>query len=297
MLRSDKESPFLMQKRSSTGDLLLGLAGLAVTFAGLIAASYGLSSVSPGCGPVIANVLWGAVLLGIAAAGVFARRFGFAFAPLVFVALWAAGAQVHAGIVSAETGTRDGLTSVPDVRPVSTLIVKASYGLPVDPTRTGGQSLLPYDVCGAWCRDLILEKGLGAIVLRTPTLEAPTAETLFRLGTGPECAGNEPQCIVEETIKSYPDGLVIEMGDEEWPDTSSACCPVAVISRFENGSKNVLKTYRQGVNTAILPIPVITATGRPLESIPVMTRNVALGPNLRFDTLLEAMLDTELRWK
>jgi hypothetical protein len=34
-----------------------------------------------------------------------------------------------------------------------------------------------------------------------------------------------------------------------------------------------------------------------MESLPVMTRDVALGPNLRFDTLLEAMLDTELRWK
>jgi hypothetical protein len=28
-----------------------------------------------------------------------------------------------------------------------------------------------------------------------------------------------------------------------------------------------------------------------------MTRDVALGPDLRFDTLIEALLDTELRWK
>jgi hypothetical protein len=231
----------------------------------------------------------------VAAVGVLTRRFGLALAPLVFVALWAAGAQVHAGIVSAETGTRDGLTSVPDVRPVSTLIVKASYGLPVDPSRTGGKSMLPYDECSQWCRGLILEKGLGAVILRTPKPGAPTAETLFRRGSGAECVADAPECVVAEPITSHPDeALIIEMGDEEWPDTGSACCPVAVVARVDNGQKSVIKTYRQGVHTAILPIPVIAAAGTPL---PVMTRDVALGPDLRFDTLIEALLDTELRWK
>lgn len=283
-----------MQSRNSTKDLVLGLAGLGLVFIALIAASYGISSLHPQAGPVAANVGWCAALIGVASAGLLTRRFGFALAPIVFVALWAAGAQVHAGIVSAETGTRDGLTSVPDVRPVSTLIVKASYGLPVDPSRAGGKSLLPYDECGQWCRDLILEKGLGAVILRTPKPGAPTAETLFRRGEGRECVADAAECIVAEPIARYPDGLIIEMGDEEWPDTGSACCPVAVVARVENGRKNVIKTYRQGVHTAILPIPVIAAPGTPL---PVMTREVALGPDVRFDTLLEALLDTELRWK
>jgi hypothetical protein len=286
-----------MQTRSSTADLLLGLAGLGLVFAVLIAATYVMSSSSPQAGPVAANVLWCAALISIAAAGLLTRRFGLAIAPLVFVALWAAGAQVHAGIVSAETGTRDGLTSVPDVRPVSTLIVKASYGLPVDPRRSDGRALLPYDECGQWCRDLILEKGLGAVILRTPKPGAPTAETLFRRGSGPECVADAASCVVAQPIASYPDGLIIEMGDEEWPDTGSACCPVAVVAKVENGRKSVIKTYRQGVHTAILPLPVIAARGSARSALPVMTREVALGPELRFDTLLEALLDTELRWK
>ncbi|MGE5266979.1 MAG: hypothetical protein ACM3L9_06400, partial [Deltaproteobacteria bacterium] len=224
-----------MYTRNSTRDLVLGLIGLGFIFASLIAASYGISSLNVQAGPIAANVLWCAALIGVATAGLLTRRFGLALAPLVFVALWAAGAQVHAGIVSAETGTRDGLTSVPDVRPVSTLIVKASYGLPVDPSRTGGPSMLPYDECGQWCRDLILEKGLGAVILRTPKPGAPTAETLFRRGSGSECVADAPECIVAQRIMSYPDGLIIEMGDEEWPDTGSACCPVAVVARVEKG--------------------------------------------------------------
>jgi hypothetical protein len=165
----------------------------------------------------------------------------------------------------------------------------------VDPSRTGGKGMLSYDECGQWCRDLILEKGLGAVILRTPKPGAPTAETLFRRGTGGECVADAPECVVAQPITKYPDeALIIEMGDEEWPDTGSACCPVAVVARVENGRKSVIKTYRQGVHTAILPIPVIASAGTPL---PVMTRDVALGPDLRFDTLIEALLDTELRWK
>ena len=290
-----------MQQRSFTADLILGLIGLALIFAALIYVSYFIARSNPALGPVIANSLWFAALLGLAVAGVRARRYGRAVAPLVFVALWAAGSQIHAGILSAQSGPRDGLTHVADVRPVWRLIVNASYGLPVDPSRTGGVSMAPFDECGAWCRDLILEKGLGAIVLWTPKPDAPTARTQFRQGRGDECgqgATATATCLVEEPVEAFPDGVMIEMGDEAGPSPASAlCCPIVIVSRIEGGQKTVIKSYRQGQNLSIMPVPIITATGPPFAETPVMMSHTPLGPPLRFDTLIEALLDTQLKWK
>ncbi len=287
-----------MRPRSFTGDLFVTLFALAFAFAALIALSYAISRISPALGPIIANALWCAALIATAATGILGSRFGRALAPFAFVALWAAASQIHAGMLTFQTGPRDGLTSVPDVRPVSRLIVNASYGLPIDPTRSGGVTMAPFYECSAWCRDLILDKGLGSIVLWTPKPGAPTARTLFRQGKGAECAAGAEACLVEEPADAFPDGLMIEMGDEAGPGGGSGlCCPVAIVSRVEAGAKTVLKTYRQGDNLALLPVPVIAASGPPLATPPVMMRNVALGPILRFDTLVEALLDTELKWK
>jgi hypothetical protein len=291
----EKKEP--MQPRSFTGELVLGLFILALVFAGLIAVSYAISALIPALGPPVANILWATALLGMAITATRAQRWGRAAAPVAFIALWAAGTQINAGFLSAQTGTRDGLTSVPDVRPVSRLIVNASYGLPIDPTRSGGIAMARFDECSAWCRDLILNQGMGSIVLWTPKPEAPTARTLFRKGGAGECTAAAP-CIVEESAEAFPDGLMIEMGDEAGPASSSnLCCPVAVVSKIEGGNKTVLKSYRQGLNLAIMPLPVIAATGKPFETPPVMQSNVELGPPLRFDTLIEALLDTQLTWK
>ncbi len=265
-----------MQPRSFAADLILSLLALAAIFVALIAASYAISSMSPDLGPVVANTLWAGALLGLTALGLKAKRYGRALAPVVFIALWAAGSQINAGFRSAETGVRDGLTSVPDVRPVSRLIVNASYGLPIDPTRSGGVSMARFDECGAWCRDLILQKGMGSIVLWTPKPDAPTARTLFRKGGEGECTGGSA-CVVEEPAEAFPDGLMIEMGDEAGPGQVAAlCCPVANIWRIEGGKKTVIKSYRQGLNLAVMPLPIITATGKPGETPPVMMTNMAL---------------------
>lgn len=286
-----------MQPRTFTGDLVLGILILAFVFAALIALSYAISALSPALGPPVANVLWAGALIAMAVIATRAERWGRAAAPVAFIALWAAGAQINAGLLSAQTGTRDGLTHVPDVRPVTRLIVNASYGLPIDPTRSGGVAVARFDECSAWCRDLILKQGMGSVVLWTPKPDAPTARTLFRKGGAGECTGAEP-CIVEEPAEAFPDGLMIEMGDEAGPAPSNnLCCPVAVISKIEGGNKTVLKSYRQGLNLAIMPLPVIAATGKPFETPPVMQINVALGPPLRFDTLIEALLNTQLSWK
>jgi hypothetical protein len=242
--------------------------------------------------------LWAAALIGMGVTAARTQRWGRLAAPVAFIALWAAGAQINAGLLSAQTGTRDGLTSVPDVRPVSRLIVNASYGLPIDPTRSGGVAVARFDECSAWCRDLILNQGMGSVVLWTPKPDAPTARTLFRKGGAGECTAGTDPCIVEEQAEAFPDGLMIEMGDEAGPAPGSTlCCPVAVVSKIEGGTKTVLKSYRQGLNLAIMPLPVIAATGKPFETLPVMQSNVALGPPLRFDTLVEALLNTQLTWK
>jgi hypothetical protein len=287
-----------VQPRSFTGDLVLTVLALAAVFATLIAVSYAIAALNPSLGPIIANVLWGAVLIAAVVTGIKSQRYGRALAPAAFVAMWAAGSQIHAGILSAETGVRDGLTSVPDVRPVSRLIVNASYGLPIDPSRSNGTSMAPFDECGAWCQDLILQKGLDSIVLWTPKPDSPTARTLFRKGRDGECGAGALTCVVEEPSQAYPDGLMIEMGDEAGPvPAAGLCCPVAVVSRIKDGTKTVLKSYRQGLNLAVMPLPIIAATGAPFEAPPVKMRNVALGPPLRFDTLIEALLATELTWK
>lgn len=287
-----------MQPRTFTGDLVLGVLLLAFVFAALIALSYAISALIPALGPPAANVLWAAALIAMTVTATRAKRWGRAVAPVAFIALWAAGAQINAGLLSAETGTRDGLTSVPDVRPVSRLIVNASYGLPIDPTRSGGVAMARFDECSAWCRDLILNQGMGSVVLWTPKPDAPTARTLFRKGGAGECTAGSDPCIVEEPAEAFPDGLMIEMGDEAGPVAdSNLCCPVAVVSKIEGGTKTVLKSYRQGLNLAIMPLPVIAATGKPFETPPVMQSNVPLGPPLRFDTLIEALLNTQLTWK
>lgn len=287
-----------MQPKSFSADLIRSLAVLAVIFSALIAVSYGISTYREALGPVVANIIWGAALVATVVYGLKAARYGLALAPVVFVVLWAAGSQIYAGLQTAESGVRDGLTSVPDVRPVSRLIVNASYGLPIDPTRSGGVSLARFDTCGAWCRDLLLEKGLGSVVLWTPRPDNPTARTLFRAGGEGECtAGNSP-CIVEEQTEAFPDGLMIEFGDEAGPAADAGiCCPVAIVSRIEGGKKTVIKSYRQGSNMAVLAVPVIAATGKPFASPPIKMTNMALGPPLRFDTLVEALLETQLKWK
>lgn len=287
-----------MLRRSFTGDLILTLLALAIIFAALIVVSYAVAAANSVLGPIVANGLWVAALIAAAVMGVMTKRPGLALAPAAFIAMWAAGSQIHAGILSAETGVRDGLTSVPDVRPVSRLIVNASYGLPIDPTRSGGRTMAPFNECGAWCRDLILEKGMNSVVLWTPKPESPTARTLYRKGAEAECGPAAASCIIEEPSEAFPDGLMIELGDEAGPVPPAGLSrPVAVVWRINDGIKTVIKSYRQGLNLAVLPLPVIAATGEPFETSPVMMTNVALGPPLRFDTLIEALLGTQLKWK
>jgi hypothetical protein len=287
-----------MRRRSFFGDLVLGLTGLGLAFAALLAVTPALSSVAPTAGALLTNSLWCAALLATAVSGTLAHRFGLALAPIAFLALWGAGSQIHAGLLAAEAGPKDGLTYVPDVRPVETLIVKAPLGLPVDPDRTGGTPILPSDTCGTWCRDLLLDKGLGAIVLVTPKPGAPKARTRFRRGKGAQCADGTERCIVEEPIDALPDGILVQMGDDESiPSVGELCCATAKVARLRGGEQTVLSTYTQGNRLTVMPVPVIVAVG-PTSTLPsVLLRDVPLGPPLRFDTLLEALLDTSIRFR
>jgi hypothetical protein len=280
------------------GDLVLGLTGLGLAFGALVTTTSVLWSLGVTLAPLFTNSLWCAALLATAVAGLRVHRFGLGLAPIVFLALWAASAQIHAGLLAAEAGPKDGLTSVPDVRPVETLIVKAPLGLPVDPDRANGASVLLSSECGAWCRDLILDKGLGAVVLVTPKPGAPEARTRFREGKGADCADGAERCVVAEPIDALPDGILIQMGeDRTMPSGGGLCCATAKVARVNGGEKTILKTYTQGNRITVMPVPVIVAAGPVSTTPPVLMRDVPLGPPLRFDTLLEALLDTQIRFR
>jgi hypothetical protein len=88
------------------------------------------------------------------------------------------------------------------------------------------------------------------------------------------------------------------MGDDESiPSVGELCCATAKVARLRGGEQTVLSTYTQGNRLTVMPVPVIVAVG-PTSTLPsVLLRDVPLGPPLRFDTLLEALLDTSIRFR
>jgi hypothetical protein len=300
--------------------VVLGVAASIAALMSCMALSYVLNINAVPLAPLMINLMFPALLLGIVAFGVTSRRFGIALGPLIFALGWAAFSEAHARIIAARTADPSlGAQPLPAIGKIDTLIVLGQLRL--NSSRMNGVSVAFDNECAAWCADvlsrglansvLLREKPVGMTGLRQPD----SAEyRQYKIGQGEDCktadaasslltraSGEAARCIVSSALQNLPDGHKIIMGEsKDLPTAGSICCQTVRISKSDQGQETELANWQMGNAVTVQPWPIIflgLKTEKPMGWLDnFMLRDVPLGRQFYFDDTLEAVLGSPITW-